>query len=254
MLKKIILYNHIQTDLQLACERLDQNDYPAAIEMFSHVLKQDPQNAQALLGRGKAYYLTWQLLPARDDFSLCVSVAPEDVRSLFFLGITFLLLGEPETASELLLQAERIDSSEGDIVVAQYVLSIVRGYQMIAENRKQKVFRLIGDNEEKKKSASTLLSHMGHLFFTENKLLLARTIFEFAIEIDKKNGNLYVQRGIALECLDQYSDAEKDYQQALSLKADDPYAPLYLAMIKFKRLFLAAARKIPGLVNLFSVK
>jgi tetratricopeptide (TPR) repeat protein len=62
-------------------------DYQAAIQAFSAAIGQDPNDAEAFLGRGLTYIQTGNLEGARSDFLQANLLLPNDTRPLYQLGL-----------------------------------------------------------------------------------------------------------------------------------------------------------------------
>src|SRR5688500_11662732 len=84
-------------------------DYEAAVEAFTDVLADDPENVDALLGRGRAYQRLRRYDDAMMDFDEAIRLDPENARAYYGRGESYRKMEQYDEALEAYELAMALD-------------------------------------------------------------------------------------------------------------------------------------------------
>jgi tetratricopeptide (TPR) repeat protein len=91
----------VQNELQRARELETAEHFEQAIPIYLEVLKREPQNLEANLGLGRAYFHCGQPAQAAESFERALQLQPENTEIMEWLGKSYLRAREPQKVLEL---------------------------------------------------------------------------------------------------------------------------------------------------------
>lgn len=100
------LEKHVQRGL----EYLFKDDFSASIAEYTKAIDSQPNDVEALTGRGHAFGGLGDLASAIEDFSNVIDLEPKNADCLFHRGIAYQVLGREELSSKDIIEAITIDS------------------------------------------------------------------------------------------------------------------------------------------------
>jgi len=106
-------YNNIGTLYLILYQReKDEKLYSLAMQSFDRAIEIDPLLYSALNGRGSAHYFKNKIVQAVNDWKKAIEVKPKFAEPYFNIGVTYLKVGDKESALKyLLLCKERMYSN-----------------------------------------------------------------------------------------------------------------------------------------------
>lgn len=180
---------------------LDEGKYDKAIMVFTVILAKDPNNTDALTGRGKAYLATKDLKSANDDFSRAISIDPKN--------------------GEVYLKRSEINFSKGAYKEAEKDLN----WALSLKPDDPQALYLRGICCEKSgeldKSIADLSRIPGNLEKDKNEPLYKDTV--------EALGRVYLARGNSFVLAGKHESAISDFKESLKYKPDSQETYLFMA-------------------------
>ncbi|WP_414621525.1 tetratricopeptide repeat protein [Calothrix sp. CCY 0018] len=100
-------------------------NYPEAIEVFNEVIKIQPNNQYAYLGRGASYVLLEQYQQGKTDLDKSIEIDSSIAYSHFFRGIANGALGNNNNAITDLETAAKLFEKDGETELAQTSRNVI---------------------------------------------------------------------------------------------------------------------------------
>jgi len=191
--------NVVECYIKRADLHAKMGDYKLAVDDYSLALRLSPKNAGALLNRGAAYKNSGDYQKAIADYSSALKLEP----------------GSFEAIKERADCRFKINDFEGAIEDYEYLL------------KKNKV------------SATALRFNLGEVFLAkgakgsaDDNFKQVITYYSKTLKGSRKNGNDYLQRGLAYAKLGEIDKAISDLQEASAWKADEGLTKYNLGRLK----------------------
>jgi tetratricopeptide (TPR) repeat protein len=181
-----------------------------AVDYFSGIIRDDPQDAGAWFVRGNIRSEQGEFTKAIADFSKTIALDPKEEAAYNSRGYAWRNLGEPDKAIADFNQALQINAK--DIWALNN-----RG---IAWTDKADYDKAIADFDQvlRLDSKHTWAYHnRGNAWAAKKDYKRAVADYDQAIGLDPKDGDLYGSRGIAQQALGKYDLAVKDFSEAADL-------------------------------------
>jgi tetratricopeptide (TPR) repeat protein len=115
--------------LQSGLSRVQKGDYQGGIRDFNQLLKQDPKNTYAYVGRGLSYFGLEQYQIAKKDFDAALEITPDIAYAHYFRGLTSFILKDKPSAISDLQKAGELFKKEGNQEFAQKVEDTIKKIQ-----------------------------------------------------------------------------------------------------------------------------
>jgi tetratricopeptide (TPR) repeat protein len=112
--------------LQSGLSRVEKGDYQGGIRDFNQLLKQDPKNTYAYVGRGLSYFGLEQYQTAKKDFDAALEITPDIAYAHYFRGLTSFILKDKPSALSDLQKARELFKKEGNQEFAQKVEATIK--------------------------------------------------------------------------------------------------------------------------------
>jgi Flp pilus assembly protein TadD len=217
----------VQAKVNLGAALAHEGKYDDAITTYRSALPQLKNKNMVLFNLALAYYKKGDFEHAREQFTVLHDAQPGDVRAIILLADSDLHLGKADAALTLLEPLENQYATNMDF---EYVLgsALIRtGRRRDGVTRIEKVAKVGPSPDSYMLAGATLLDLNEHA--------QARTDLEEALRLNPALPGLYTLVGIARDKTGDVKNAEAAFREALSKKADDFQANLYLGAILYKR-------------------
>ncbi|MEZ4960813.1 MAG: tetratricopeptide repeat protein [Saprospiraceae bacterium] len=173
---------------------MQQGDYLSAIEDLSAVIEKKPDNAGLLLARGRAFEMSEQLLPAREDYQKVVDLKAEEAPAAGKLLESAQL--KIDKYQEIIEQVEQKDVRRR---TAKDTLAIVEAHRSLGQN--EQANKLVANSRITHPADPFLLAQQVETLLRQRKKAEAQKVVKDAEktgvkkeEIAKKSKNLTVKR------------------------------------------------------------
>jgi len=198
---------------------LDEGEYEQAVEAFTEVLDDNPDNVDALVGRSRAYGQLGDPQQALVDAKRAVALAPESGEAYMARGLALLAAGSTEDGIADMEQAAALDPDNAEIFFTQAEVYIVLGEIDRALVNYDKAIDLDPRNDE-------YLYRRGNLYYALSELESALKDYNAAIKLDPGNADYYFSRSYVHFDMDNLEAALEDDNRVIEMEPD--YASGYL--------------------------
>jgi tetratricopeptide (TPR) repeat protein len=181
-----------------------------AVPRYREALRLKPDSLAGLLGLGRAFEATGDLVPALDAFTRAVSSAPDDASSWLQLGQTYLRLGRETDALPALRQALTLDPGVPETHYAlALLLSKPGGDAQRAEAEWREAIRLQPDYSQ---------AHMNlaNFLFQHNRSGEAAYHFEYALRVRPDYALADLNYALMLRAMGRKQEAAEHLRKAAS--------------------------------------
>ena len=242
---------HVDAELVIrqGFDLLREGEHDRAIEKFAAALRHDPQNSQALLGRGQAWRAKGDFATSLRDLDEAIRLKPDDAELLgnrantrHHLGDISGAIADYDRAIALAPQMVWLHGGRGTVLHAddQIDAAIADYDRAIAlDPNDHLAFRNLGmalatdgDYEAAATSYTEAIrlnpaDAQSHLYRAEARFHIedfeaAISDFDEAIRLDPRQARAYKSRAAAWEALDRDEEAEADHLRAETLDDDEP--------------------------------
>ncbi|PJF43144.1 MAG: hypothetical protein CUN55_09210 [Phototrophicales bacterium] len=206
---------NIPATVEEAIAQFDAGNYEIAVELFSQVLVVEPDNLDALLGRGASYYELRQLEEARRDLERLLELNPTEEVGYYNLGLVEEVQGNYEAALANYDQAIELFSDYADAYL---------GKTRVLFNTGDYVGCIAAANEtlERNYRAPEIVYNFRGLCFSElNNTAVAITDFETAIQLQPEFTGPYFNLGGIYYDLGDYEKSLEYYRQYVDLAGNN---------------------------------
>ena len=211
----------------LALKNHQENKPEEAQDLYSQVLKIDPNHSNALNNLGVLFKQLKKSYEAVSCFEKLIKIDPTNLNVLNTLGNTYKELKEIQKAIECYEKAIEIDQN---YVIARNNLGVL--LEQLGEFQKAKAcYEKVIEIDPKYVRAH---SNLGIVLRDLGEYQKAKTCFEKAIEIDPKYVRAHNQLGITLTKLEDYKNAKVCYEKAIEINPDYIEAYNNLGIIFFE--------------------
>lgn len=121
--------NDTETYFIRGFKRLESQDYRGAIEDFNQILKTEPKNAYAYVGRGLGNFGLEGYQAAKTDLDKALEISPDIAYAYYFRGLTNFILKDKQGAMADLQQALKLFKQEGNQEFAQKTTNVIERIQ-----------------------------------------------------------------------------------------------------------------------------
>jgi tetratricopeptide (TPR) repeat protein len=220
-----------------------QGDCALAQYFFQEALKRDADNAEALVGKGRALACQNAFAVAIDAFRQAIAAHPSHLPAYVHLALTYQEQfvfdpaghgGRLADALEVLRQAEQI---AGDDATVQNTMGIVlyqAGDLNAAQQALERAVELAARAGMSDRERSTIHVNLGRTYRDLNQLELAQQAFRRAVVLDPTNASAHNNLGNVMYRLGDCSGAEFELSQAVALAPNSLSAVSQLAIALFE--------------------
>ncbi|ELS00406.1 tetratricopeptide repeat protein [Xenococcus sp. PCC 7305] len=190
--------------------KLNQKDYRGAIEEFNQALASNPNDLDALSGRGEAYYWLKDFPAVIKDFDDVLRQNPNDSTFLWYRAYAHDELGKHHKAISDYDEAIRIDSDNASLYNSRGI-----SYSKLGEYDKA-----IADYNEALRLDPNFVeayNNRGSSYINLGEYDKAITDYSEVIRLDSQHANAYYGRGYIYQNLGDNQRAVQDFQQAADL-------------------------------------
>ncbi|TVP59084.1 MAG: tetratricopeptide repeat protein [Nodularia sp. (in: Bacteria)] len=110
-------------------KRLKENNYQEAIADFDQVIKLEPDNIYAYLGKGLGNFSLENYQAAKENFDQALEISPNFAHGYYFRGFTRFMLKDNPGAIADLQKASTLFTQEGELELAQRADSAIEKIQ-----------------------------------------------------------------------------------------------------------------------------
>ena len=197
--------------------QLDLGNYEAAVDDYSAVLQQDPNNVAAYFNRGLAYLQLSQFMKAVDDYTKVISINPNDVDAYYQRGLAYQQFNKHTEAIADYTQAIQLNPEDVTALMNRGLSFSAAGDKQTAIDDFTQAIRIDPNNSQAYYSR-------GRARFFLADYEGAMNDYTEAIRISPDDADTYVNRCGAYLNLAEYDLAIADCSQAIELNPDDPAA------------------------------
>jgi tetratricopeptide (TPR) repeat protein len=200
-------------------EAHDAGNYKLALDYFNRCLKEDPGFTEAYFTRGSTREQLRDLAGANTDYSIYLEMKPDQPEVLLCRATVAYQLGHYEQAKGDFLKLLTLPLGETQAILFNQSPSVSGGNQIVTTQSaiKPQIFNYLGLVETK----------LGNYKEAINWL-------DSAIELQRKEADYFVNRGIAKEGMND-TTAMQDYKTAVLLRPDHTVARHNIAVLKRKK-------------------
>lgn len=213
--------------------------------VFQRVLEREPQNATAMLGKGRALVCQGAIELGIEEYQRALQVEPNNATAHIRLAIAYRdkALTEPQRASEHLnsaLQAaqgaERADSSNPSVFnIKGILLYMTEDYQGARQALEQAVALATGsDSDLSSAEVSRIQVNLGKAYRELGESQLAMTTFRRAVAANPTNHEARTELGVSYHREGQCDNAIFELEQAANLNTSSLQAVANLAISLFE--------------------
>ena len=196
--------------LQFANFRAMLNQTAAAIEVYNHIIAEDPRHVAAYNNRGIAIKRSGNLKQAIDDLTTVISLDPQMIDAYNNRGTTWGMMGKYTKAMADFTAAIDIDPYHATAyanrgfakaLVGKHAAAIIDYNKAIAINPQM----------------ANTYHNRGHAHFDIKQYTEAVADFNTAIALDPQMANAYYSRGLVNQDIDKHAKAIVDFSKAIAL-------------------------------------
>jgi len=198
---------------EAALQANKDGDFDRAIGICNKVLKSDKEDAKTLTIRGVSYLAVGEYESAKSDFDTAIRVDAESANA--FEGLAFLAQkrGELDIAMANINKAIRINPDDGEY----YWLRAQVFFQKDNTDKAMNDFDLALQSDLNKELKGQIHCLRGIAFSNQHNYKKATADFDASINIDPNSAETYVYRGMAYANLGEVAKAKCDLDKALEL-------------------------------------
>jgi rhomboid protease GluP len=188
--------------------------YGRATDLYTNILRLDPENSWAYLNRGLVYQTTGDITKAIADYSDAIRLDPDNAFARYSRGALWAHQGEFDKAIDDCSEAIRIDPT----------LGVAYGYRGNAWLNRGEYEKAMTDCDEAiRLGPSYALWHAtrGALWFIKGEYDKAIDDCDEAVRVDPSYGASYGTRGTAWQSKGDYAKAIADFKEAVRLDGND---------------------------------
>lgn len=212
---------HLFSDLDLASDLFVRGDYPAAIEVFDRIYKEDPSNPSLSLRQAVAHSVSGNEAEALTWFRRAGNLMPDSTDLHHFLGMHYMRFKqESKAAAEFELVLQRMPNKIGAIMA----LAGIRE----REGALAQAIELYGKAASQRSGDAALHQKLGHMHMAVRNSSSAIAAFEKAQVLLGDAFGDHLELGVCYMDLERFQDA------AYSFDRVPPSHPGY-DMARFKR-------------------
>ena len=220
-----------------AAALIQRGSWEEAVGILHGVVRESPEDADALLLLGSALSMVPRRAAAADALLRAIELRPDHAPSHATAGAAFARLGEREAATRVFERALALDPSLGD---AHLNLALILAgddeFERAAEHM-AKALELEGDPAR----LARLHFLNGKLFAERDRIADAVREFERSLALDQRNGETHLALGLALKSLLREDDAYPLFLKAAELAPTSWEARYQLGLELQRRREIAAA-------------
>lgn len=215
----------------------DKGQFTKAIQLYSTILKENPDNYAAYAGRALAYerlpYKTAEELNknrrmAVNDYTRAVSLNFNRPEIYNNLGALYIDMGDYLAAERQLSQALKLRPN--------YFMALLnRGVAYSRQGKTNEALIDFAAAERIDPRSPLLYLNRGLAQFAAGYYQLAAEDFSQMMELDPQNPRPYLERGRAFVKMNYYQNAKDDFEQAVALKPTYSLPYFYMAELEFNR-------------------
>lgn len=174
------LHNRYYNQYTVGAEALEDRDFQAAIDAYSEILAEQPDNADAYARRAYAYYQSGDDEAAAQDFEAALNIEPNLARAHAGVAVLYASTGkQPEALRHAVKAGALVRRQEADIAAM-----------------------------------------LGRAYYWLKDYEAALTWYAIALEADPGLFQGYSGRGLVYTALGYYGNAAEDFQAALNIRED----------------------------------
>lgn len=208
-----------------ADKALEEKDFQTAIALYSDIIDQQPQNAEAHARRGYAYYQARNDDLALREYNAALEIDPENARAYAGRALYYAFLRKRQ---EALLDASK--AIECDPIEADIYAIVGRAYYWVKEY--EKALSMYAAALDRDAELTQAFSGKGLVYTALGDYRQALENFDAALELFP-DAALYNNRAVLSDRLGHYALAIENFQKAIALDPEFAlgYANLGLAYI-----------------------
>ena len=195
-----------------------------AVDFFSGIIRDNPQDAGAYFVRGNIRSEQGEFAKAITDFNKVIELDPKEGSAYNSRGYAWRNLGEPDKAIADFNQALQINAKD------TWALNN-RG---IAWHDKEEFDKAIADYDQvlRLDGKHTWAYHnRGNAWSAKKDFQKAIADYDQAIQLDPRDGDVYGNRGLAYQAMGKFAAALKDFTQAAALEPNRSLIHHHLAWL-----------------------
>jgi tetratricopeptide (TPR) repeat protein len=195
-----------------------------AVDFFSGIIRENPQDADAFFIRGNIRSEQGEFAKAIADFNKAIELDPKKGAAFNSRGYAWRNLGEADKAIADFNQALLINAKDTWALNNRGITWHDKGDFDKAIADYDQVLRLDGKH-------TWAYHNRGNAWAAKKEFHKAIADFDQAIQLDPRDGDVYSNRGLAFQAMGKYGDAVKDFTEAAALEPNRSLAHHHLAWL-----------------------
>lgn len=244
---------------------LSRNNCPFAQSVFQEALKQEPENLEALLGKGKALTCQGALATGIEDFQKALSLDSRNVPAHVQLALAYreqyisdpaAFPGRLEDALGILQTAEGLDPNSAEVLNSKGVVLFSLNDLTGARSALERAVALADSAELPARSRSLMHINLGKTYRDLDELQLSLQSFRRAVMLSPASasahnnvGNIYYKLGNCDQAIYELSQATNLNSTSLDALSNLGIATFECGDISNSVVHFERALEIPGALN-----
>ena len=220
-----------------------QGDCALAQYFYQEALKIDPENPEALVGKGRALACQTAYSAAITAFRDAIATNPNHISAYVHLALTYQeqFVSDPAShagrladALDVLAQAEQIAPNDATVANTTGIVLYQAGDLPGAQRALERAVELAAAAGLSDRERSTVHVNLGRTYRDQDQLQLAQQAFRRAVVLDPTSASAHTNLGTIMYRLGDCSGAEFELSQAVALAPNSLSAVSSLAIALFE--------------------
>ena len=164
----------LEASLERAESALEKSQLPEAEKRFRRILEKHPDNVDALYGLGWTYHLAGEVSRAREFFTRCTRIAPEDYRG--YKGLGSIALGEGHLVQAQERFEKALERAPGEVSVLNSL-----GLLHLIAKRYEEALALLEPLSEAEESRGEIGLNLAEAYLRLGRVEEAMTVVDSAL-------------------------------------------------------------------------
>jgi len=225
--------NVYEAYLNRAAARSELKDYEGALADYDQAIKINPNVVESFIKRGELHAKQSEYPPAVEDYSQALRLSPKNTSALLNRGAAYKKIGDYQKAINDYSTALKLDPGSFDAIkeradcraLSNDLDGAIEDYEYLLKKNKSGATGLrfqLAEVQLKKGSKGSAEENFKQVIAYYSKNLKG----------SRKNGEYYLQRGLAYAQLGETDKAISDLQEASAWKADEATTRYHLGKLK----------------------
>ncbi|MBN2495663.1 MAG: zinc-ribbon domain-containing protein [Deltaproteobacteria bacterium] len=216
---------------------LDLGEYAKAASLFDKALGAEPNNIDAMVGKGRAMWQNGDIVKAKMHLDATAKKAPEDPRPLYFLGRISEDLEKPEEALAFYDKAKEIAPN---FLLARVAIARLA----LRQGRLKEALVQLSESSKLNPRSAIVHNGLGEVYFIQKNLSLAESEFREALKLDPELASAHFNLANTLRDTGKLEASLAEYQRVKVISPRYTDLPLEHGYALYKMGRYAEARQM----------